>query len=889
MTGNTTTIKSLLKMKTMLRTVLFAVIVMMTAVTMQAQPKFTNPKDFFGFTPGDDRQLMDYEQLIEYLTKLDAESSRLKLEKIGESPMGKPMYIAFLSDESNIENLESLRQINHKLALDPDLTDKERSELSKEGRVFVYATLSMHSGEVAPSQSAPLVAYDLASTMDPEKLQWMKDVVYMMVPCHNPDGMDMVVHNYLKYKGTKYEGASLPGVYHKYVGHDNNRDFVILSQDDSRAIAKVYNQTWLPQVMVEKHQMGSTGTRYFVPPNHDPIAENIDGGLWTWVGIFGQNMQNDMTNAGLAGVSQHYAFDNYWPGSTETCLWNNVIAFLTEAASVKDATAVYVEPNELSVRGKGLSEYKKSINMPLPWEGGWWRLGDIVEYELVSTMSIIKTASLYKEKILLFRNDMCRREIEKGKNQAPYYYIIPEKQHDISELINLVNLLRRHGLQVYRLDKDVLLDNRLYLKGDFIVPLAQAYRAMAKEILEAQEYPERHYTPGGDLIKPYDITSWSLPLHRQVESVEVNKKYPVLEESLTVLTEDLDYSIEAPANFYAAVYTVNYNESFMAAFAAMNNGMEVHRLNEDIEIDGQVLPQGSFVVFNSKKTSSGWTKINEKILFPPVYMAEKIELKSTLVKMPRIALVETWFHDMDAGWTRYILDHYAIPFSLLHPADLAEAELDSYDVILFADDGKSQLMTGKYGSEGNYSMSSYAPEYVKGMGKKGLENILKYVNEGGVVLSWGRSTELFTGMLNIGSGDEKEEFQFPVRDISSSLSKKGLNVSGSLLRINVLQGHPLTYGLPEQIGVFSRGRPVFQTSLPRFDMDRRVIATYPEKDILLSGYIAKPEFLSDRSAMVWLKKAKGQVVLYGFNPQFRASTQASFKLLFNGLFLGSTK
>ncbi len=855
---------------------------------MMAQSGFTNPKDYFGFTPGDDRQLFDYEQLISYLQKLDAESPRLKLEEIGKSPMGKPMYIAFLSDASNIENLESLRKINHQLALNPDLTEEERISLSKEGRVFVYATLSMHSGEVAPSQSAPLIAYDLATTDDPEKTEWLKDVVYMMVPNHNPDGMNMIVHNYLKYKGTKYEGASLPGVYHKYVGHDNNRDFVILSQEDTRAIAKVYNQTWLPQVMVEKHQMGSTGTRYFVPPNHDPIAENIDAGLWTWVGIFGQNMFNDMTNAGLAGVSQHYIFDNYWPGSTETCLWNNVISFLTEAASAREATPIYIEPNELAVRGKGLSEYKKSINMPLPWEGGWWRLGDIVEYELVSTMSIIKTASLYKEKILLFRNDMCRREIEKGKSQPPYYYIVPKKQHDISELVNMINLLRRHGLQVYTLNEDILLGNRQYYKGDFVIPLAQPYRALVKEVMEAQEFPERHYSPGGELIRPYDITSWSLPLHRQVTSVEVDVRYPELEKGLTLLTEDLDYRSPVPENFQAAVYSVNNNESFKAAFTAMRNGMKVHRLDENIELNGEILPKGSFVIFPSKKTSSGWEKINQQILFSPTYLPGDFKFKSTPVKSPRIAFVETWFHDMDAGWTRYVLDYYGIPFTLLHPPDLTDADLSSsYDIIMFADDSKSQLMTGKSGSEGSYYMSSYAPEYVKGMGKKGLENLMSFVDKGGLVLSWGRSTQLFEGMLNITDGDNKEEFQLPVRDISSSLSKEGLYVAGSLLRIKLIQDHPLTWGLPEQIGIFSRARPVFRTSVPRFDMDRRVIATYPEKDILMSGYIAKPEKLSNKSAMVWLKKGDGQIVLYGFSPQFRASTQASFKLLFNALFLTS--
>jgi len=271
------------------------------------------PETHFGFIPGSDRMLFDYQELIAYLKTLDETSPMLKLQTIGTSPEGRPMYIAFISAAENIAALEDLRAINRRLALDPAIPEAKRTELITRGRVFVLATLSMHSGEVGPSQAAPTIAYRLIS--EKRFAPWLERVVYMMVPCHNPDGMDMVVAHYRKYKGGKWEGSSMPGVYHKYVGHDNNRDFVALTQADTRAIARIYNLEWFPQVMVEKHQMGSLTARYFVPPNHDPIAENIDARLWNWSGIFGSNMMKDMTEAGLAGISQHYLFDDYWPGS----------------------------------------------------------------------------------------------------------------------------------------------------------------------------------------------------------------------------------------------------------------------------------------------------------------------------------------------------------------------------------------------------------------------------------------------------------------------------------------------------------------------------------------------------------------------------------------------
>lgn len=247
---------------------------------------------------------------------------------------------------------------------------------------------------------------------------------------------------------------------------------------------------------------------------------------------------------------------------------------------------------------------------------------------------------------------------------------------------------------------------------------------------------------------------------------------------------------------------------------------------------------------------------------------------------------------MDAGWTRFVFDSYGIPFKVLHPGDFENAELEkTYDVLVFPGEDPDILMKGKYKSaEGIYTPSSYPPEYTKGIGEKGFEKILKFLENGGTIVSWGESTGLFTGPLKIKYAEDNiEEFTLPVQDVSKSLAAKGLYCPGSLVNIKLKTGHPLTLGLEETIGVFYRGKPVFATSEPYFDMDRRIIATFPEKDILKSGYIEKGELLDSKAAMVWLKKGKGQMVLFAFSPQFRASTPVSYKLLFNALLLPDLK
>ncbi|MCD6179566.1 MAG: hypothetical protein J7K39_06650 [Bacteroidales bacterium] len=851
--------------------------------SVQAQTKtdFKTPLEFFGFQPGSDGNLFTYEQLIDYLQILDKGSDRLKMEQIGESPMGKPMYILFISSVENIRNLDKLKAMNKEIMLNPNLSVEEQTQLIENAKVFFLATLSMHSSEVGPSQAASLIAYDYATTQDAEMLSYFDDVVYMMVPNHNPDGMDMIVENYLKYKGTKYEGATMPGLYHKYIGHDNNRDFITLSQSDTKAISSITSTTWFPQVMVEKHQMGSTGPRYFVPPNHDPIAVNIDPGLWNWDGLFGTNMIKDLTKNGLKGVAQAYAFDNYWPGSTETCLWKNVMAFLTECASVKYATPIYIEPNELRVSGKGLAEYDISSNMPDPWLGGWWRLSDIMNYELVSTKSIIKTASFHKKEILSYTNNLCKKEVSLGQSQAPYYYILSAKQHDQGQLVAFVNLMLEHGIQISRLTEDLMVNQTVFEKGSIVVPLAQPFRAFVKEVMEEQEFPVRHYTKGGAMIKPYDITSWSLPLHMGLKSDEINVRIDNLSSKLEAITENIEAVNTFTEDAKYVILPVEQNNSFSVAFELLDQGQTVYRLSSDNEL----AKQGSFAVKLNAKTKETLSKLLKENSVFAVFTSGKIE-GLTKLSNPKIGLIETWNSDMDAGWTRYVLDSHHIEFQLIRPDELKTIDLKPFDILIFPSSSKDILLEGKRkSSDGLYSPSSLPPKYAVGMGKEGLKRVMEFVHHGGNILSWGNSTALFMSPMKINTESGETDIKLPISNISKQLEKAGLYVAGSLAQINLRTNHPLTYGLPEKVNIFYRGNPVFQTRQPGFDMDRRVIGTFPKDNICLSGYMKNEDLLAKKPAAVWVREGKGQMVFLAFSPQFRSSTSGVYKFLFNALLL----
>jgi hypothetical protein len=854
------------------------------AVASQVETGVSAPEEFFGFRPGDDRKLLDYQQLLEYLELVADASPRVLVREIGRSAYGRPLVAVFVSSAANIARLDQLIEINRRLALDPEVSKDELDHLVNEGRVFVLSLHSMHSSEVGPAQSVPLVVHRLAITSDSDLLRILDEVVLTVVPTHNPDGLQMMVEHYRATLGTELEGSSLPGVYHRYVGHDNNRDYVTLSQPETRAVNRLFSTDLFPHVLLDKHQMGRTGPRYFVPEYHDPIAVNIDEDLWYWSDVFGSSMAKDLGSAGLRGVASHWVFDEYWPGATTTSHWKGVISLLTEAASCRLATPVYVEPTELAVGGKGLAEYEKGVNMPDPWPGGWWRLADVIRYEMVTMVSTLRTAATHREELLGFRNRLCRQEVERGRDQAPAYFVLPRTQRDPDALSDLVGLLAAHGIRSYELAEATVVRGRALEAGDVVVPLAQPYRAFIKEVMEVQHYPVRHYTPDGQIIKPYDITSWSLPLNHGLESFEISGSEPAFAARLQPLDAD---ALEPPPprladGAWGAALSAHHGRSYRAAFSALSDGLTVERTRAELSVDGRPLPAGSFIVSGSPRRVEQVVRATRA---RSVALEARPEAKLTRLGLPRIAVIESYFHDMDAGWTRFLFDDAGIPFQVVRPGEVGTTELSTgFDVIVLPDQHVDVLTKGRRKQGGRYRPPDMAPEFRRPISDQGLARLRAFIAGGGIVVSWGRSVDLVLEALD-DSDDDGVEFYLPARNRSAELKGKGLYVPGSLLAVELIGDHPLTWGMPRRTAVFSRASGVFETSIPIGSTDRRVIAVHPKRDILVSGYAEEEDLLANRPAMVWLRKDAGQLVLFGFNPQFRASTPVSYPLLWNALLL----
>jgi hypothetical protein len=833
------------------------------------------PAQFLGHQVGADRKLAPYPKVLEYLAQTAADSNRVSIDKLGESTLGNEMWAVVLTSPSNQANLDRYRALSQRLALGHRLEPDEADRLFAEGKVLVLVTCTIHSTEVGCTQMAAEFVHDFATTEDPERLAWMEDVVLLLMPSINPDGQVMIIDWYEKYLGTEYEGGRMPWLYQHYVGHDNNRDFYMLTQKETRVVNDLLYHRWFPQVFVDEHQMGSTSVRMFVPPQTDPLAEEVHSLIFRQADLIGTNMSYRLEEAGKLGVGHNMIYDSYWPGGTRnTAWWKNVTGLLTEVASVRIATPIYIDPGELRGGSKGFPEYKRRANFPSPWPGGWWRLRDIVEYELVATWALVESCSQYREEILRNFHLMSRQAVEAGLDRAPYAWIISPDQHDPVAASLLVDLLLRHGVQVQAATKNFTVGRTTYPAGTQIIPAAQSYRAFLLAMLRPQRYPEIRPYVDGPIFPPYDVTSWSLPISMGVNLIESDQ--PVSGNFV-----GLDQPRWPDASVEPASESGGYLISHAAdsAFTAMNRLLGADKplywLREGASRSGEGITGDLFIPADGV-SQAHLAALVDDLHLPVRTLNEAPTGPAYRVNRQRVGLFKPWVASMDEGWTRFLLERYEFPHHSLSNQDIKNGGFaETTDVLLLPDIEESTIERGDPRAPDSKRFFSPLPgEYAGGIEAEGKQKVKEWVRNGGTLVALDSSTEF---AINL--------FDLPVHNV---LEKTKVSAPGTHLRILVDTQHPLGYGMRTEEAAYFAGSPAFRTSLPDARLDRRVVARYPNHrdDIPISGYIDGAEHLERKAAVVEYVVGKGHVVLIGFRAQHRAQPHRTFKLLFNSLFFG---
>ncbi len=859
------------------------------AATATAVPP--DPAAFFEPDLGTDGRLAPWSQIADYYRALGDASDRVEVRELGESTLGNPFLLVTISSPANLARADRLREISRRLADpgDAPLGAEEVDALADEGVAVIAVTLGLHATEVAATQLGPELAYRLASAQDPDTRRILDNVVFLLFPCFNPDGEEMVVAWNEKTRGTRWEGARLPDLYHHYAGHDNNRDGYFFNLAESRLFSRVLYREWFPQAYLDVHQMGSYGARLYVPPYLDPIHPNVDPMLWQEHLFVGGSMAVALEEAGITGVESGAPYYGWWmPSFHMITNYHNIAGMLTESASCRLASPLLVHRHQLQGGGRGRPFYGPQRFFAHPWEGGWWRLRDLMEQQRVSTMALLDNAARHRREWLRRMALKAARNIERGRTEAPAAFVLPAAQHDPGTAALLVEKLMFAGVEVDRAVAGFTADGHAFQGGDVVIRLAQPLRAYVKSLLERIDYPDNPWTrlADGTPMRPYDLTAFTVAEHMGVEAVSVDVLPDVPLERLAEPPR-----VQGGVRWDGAARPAGWlvspepNAAVRLVEGVLEAGGDAYWLRRSTMAAGRTWIPGTVWVPAAGLEGGAVDRMAEAAGVVAVGLEGAPHGAAFRLARPRVVLYRPWRGgNADEGWTRYVLDDFGLPYRRLDARAIRAGGLErDTDVLLIADDSLQALLgadppDGEGGAGEEFPAPFMPPEYLQGLADEGVERIRTFVRGGGTLVLLDSAGELATERLGV-----------PVRDTVSGLDRAEFYCPGSTVWMNWDTAHPIGYGMPRRaLGVFWDS-PAWAVERTPLSERTRVVATYPEDEILGSGWLVGAAHLAGKAAVVEVEYGAGRVVLIGFRPQLRAQTHGTFKVLFNALLYGSAE
>jgi hypothetical protein len=831
-----------------------------------------HPDEVIGFELGSDYRLADLGQLYAYYEALAEASPRVHLTEIGRSVRGEPLHLMFISSEENLARLDHWRSIAQRLARARDLTEDEAKALAREGKAIVWIDSGLHSAEVAHAQHAPLLAHHMATDESEETRRMRDDVILLLMPQMNPDGHTIVVDWYRRVARTEHEFTGTPEVWHEYVGHDINRDWFMLRQPETASVARVLYEAWYPQIVLNHHQHSPFPTRIFIPPFSDPLNPHIHPLVVRGVNMVGEAMAKRFEEREMSGVVSGLTFTMWWNGGMRTApYFHNMVGILTEVAH-RSATPVYHDPEdlprEIRAGSRTLSMVEPSIWYANPWEGGWARLRDAMEYHLQSSLATVDVASRLREDWLFNIYRMGAHQIGEGTSGGPFAYVVDmEEQWDRGEAVELLNVLRRGGVEVHRATASFQADGRTWPAGTYVAFAGQAFRPHLVDLMERQEHPHREIYPGGPPEPPYGgLAGWTLPMQMGVEVARIEEPFQARVQPVDLVPAP-EHRITGSGS-WGFVLSEKRSESRILVNRLLGAGERVHWTSGALQAGEAEFGPGAFVVEAGEGTRERLLAAAGELGLEVTALSARPSGDLHSLRVPRLGVYMPWTGNMDEGWTRFLLDKFEFQRDTLRNADL-RGDLSAYDVILFADQSAASILNG-------HRSGSMPDEFVGGVGQEGAENLRRWVEAGGTLVTFDGASDFAIRALDL-----------PLENATAALSREELFVPGSLIRTYVDRTHPVAFGMLEEQAVFYQNSRGF-----RVQDDRRVdvVARYADYDLLMSGWeVGAEEHLAGLPAVVRARVGLGQAVLIGFRPQFRTQPSGSFKLIFNAIHGGGVE
>src|SRR5918995_2984903 len=295
-------------MRNTLRFPVIALALALSSGRMAAQQAVPHPDQYFGFKIGAAGELARYPKVLEYLQLAAKSTDRVKYDELGKTTMGNVYALLRISSPQNLARFDRLVEINRRLADPRGLTDAEAQKLAAEGKPFYLLYATIHSTEVSNGQAIIHIVHRLATENSPFVREILDNSVVLLVPSQNPDGQHLVIDHWYKTKGTD-RNRTYPDLYHKYVGHDDNRDWFMFTQKETRMNIALVQSKYKPIISHDMHQQGGGGSRIFVPPFTDPHDVNFHPVLAAGQQAVGTAMATALLAEGKEGVGWLESYD----------------------------------------------------------------------------------------------------------------------------------------------------------------------------------------------------------------------------------------------------------------------------------------------------------------------------------------------------------------------------------------------------------------------------------------------------------------------------------------------------------------------------------------------------------------------------------------------------
>ena len=879
------------------------------------------PKPIFGqYTVGDDYFLANYQQLLQYADQLTNTSDRIKVIQVGTSSEGRPFNLHVISSPENLKNLEKYRQISVKLAKAEGLTDNDAKKLAAEGKAVVWIDGGLHGTEAVNAQALFVQLFDLLARNDEETLRILDNVILLLVSV-NPDGMDLVSNWYMQQSDPLKRNMSIPRLYQKYVGHDNNRDSYMASQIETELINKQMFIDWIPQIMYNQHQTGPSGTILFVAPFRDPFNHNNDPLVQIGIDIVGSAIHHRFLAEGKGGAVKRgeASYSTWFNGGVRTSTnFHNQIGLLHEIVGNPTPITIPLVPDKIVAYGDN----------PLPiGPKQVWHQYQSIEYIITANRAVLDLAARQKDMFLYRIYRAGKNSIDRGsrdywtvtpkwidklnadyeafkkgnptpaptegrsfgqsnipvdlynklftpEKRDPRGYILPADQGDFITATRFIHALQKAGVDVHRATKDFSVAGKTYPAGSYVVKAAQAFRPHLRDMFEPQDHPNDFQYPGGPPIRPYDVTGYTLAFQMGVQFDRILDSFdgPFEKmEGLAKIPAGKVSGTSAPAGY---LLSHGVNDAFVATTRLLAAGEEVYWLRPAGTI--YIPAKRSATADQVKKTAAELGLNFEAISSKPKGDALKL-------RPVKVALCDQYGGSMSSGWIRWLLEcQFPFPsFEVVYPQMLDAGNLRTkYDVIILP----SGTFSGRSsGSERNYD--NIPAEFSNRAGSITLEKtalqLRKFVEEGGTVLAMGTSTE-FGRYLDLPFTNALSEMQ--VDGSEKALSSDKYYIPGSILRVKVNNTIPIAYGVSEDLDIMFSNNPVFRLKPDAAQQGVQSVAWFPNAEPLRSGWAWGQHYLSGGTIIAEAPVGKGKVFLFGNEITFRAQPHASFKFLFNGIY-----